>query len=118
MARPFDFHVGPKREARLRQEGRCALCGDVLDDLEEHAHHVIPNQSGDPRNPAHRWIATAENCVILCDMCHERVHADGRYRRGAVAPPSYYPHSHGSKASAHSAWAMVLDRRAKALWGR
>lgn len=59
MARAFDFNTATRSKARLRQDSSCAFCGENLDDMEEHAHHVIPNQSGDPGNAAHRtWAAT------------------------------------------------------------
>jgi 5-methylcytosine-specific restriction endonuclease McrA len=116
MARPFEFPPATRSQARLRQNGVCACCGDSLDDVEEHGHHVIPNQSGNPRDPNHQWLSSAENCVVLCAQCHERVHEDARYRRGAVAPPSYYPHSHGLNQAAHHAWVTSLAHRAGSVW--
>jgi hypothetical protein len=108
MAVDFKFRDAPKREARLRQFERCACKGEKLNALEEHAHHVFPQQSGSLGNPQHAWLSTSINCVILCTACHERVHEDGRYRGGAVAPPSYYPHSHGGNIGAHGAWVKQL----------
>jgi 5-methylcytosine-specific restriction endonuclease McrA len=116
MARPFQFKTPAQSEARLRQAGRCAQCGDSLDDEEEHAHHVVPNQSGNPRDPNHAWLASSENCVVLCHVCHGRVHQDGRTRTGAVAPPSYFKHSHGENTSAHLVWAKRLAQREKTVW--
>jgi len=118
MARPLEFKTPAQSQARLRQTGLCAHCGDSLDDTEEHAHHVVPNQSGNPRDPNHAWLASSENCVVLCHMCHERVHQDGRYRTGAVAPPSYFMHSHGNNASAHQVWVTRLTQKAKIVWPR
>jgi hypothetical protein len=58
-----------------------------------------------------------ENCVVLCEDCHYRVHQDGRYQNGAVAGPDYYPYSHGRKNSAdHNAWAKSIDAKAKQLF--
>jgi len=116
MPRPFAFRTPAQSEARFRQWGLCAQCGHPLDDVEEHAHHVIPNQSGNPRNPRHAWLKDSDNCVILCHACHDAVHAHGRYRIGAVAPASYFPHSHGNNRSAHLQWAANLDSRARDVW--
>jgi len=116
MARPFDFNAGVKSQARIRQCSLCAVCGEKLDDVEEHAHHVIPNQSGDAKNPLHAWLASAENCVVLCTNCHDRVHENGKFRSGAVAPPSYYVYSHGKSAANHRTWAATLGGRAKGVW--
>jgi hypothetical protein len=82
MSRPFDFGTLTRQRTRIRQFGMCAVCGDRLDDLVEHAHHVIPNQSGNPADADHQALRTVENCVVICDACHERVHENGRYRTG------------------------------------
>ncbi len=116
MTRPFHFRTPAQSQARVRQAGLCAGCGERLDDVEEHAHHVIPNQSGNPRDPTHAWLASAENCVVVCHTCHERVHQDGRYRAGAVAPPDYFRHSHGKNLAAHHAWVKQLAQRSKGIW--
>jgi hypothetical protein len=118
MSRPFSFRNPTTREARLRQCGRCALCGDSLDDLEEHAHHVVPNQSGDPQNATHGWILTTVNCVVLCHVCHEAVHAGGRYVKGALAPPDYFMYSHGTDRAAHTRWAAEILGLASTVWPR
>lgn len=114
--RPFDFSDLTKELARGRQAGLCAHCGHSLRDLFENAHHVIPNQSGDPHNPRHAWLRTVDNCVVLCYMCHDRVHADAHFRTGAVAPPDYYPFSHGHDAGAHLLWVRRLDALARTVW--
>jgi 5-methylcytosine-specific restriction endonuclease McrA len=98
MKRPFNFKDTTKREAFKRQWNLCAHCGENLSDFFDHAHHVIPNQTGRAGNVADQFLRTVDNCVILCDTCHERVHHDGSYRTGAVAPPEYYPYSHGKDA--------------------
>lgn len=115
-ARAFAFNQTVKDQARFRQGGKCACCGQRLDDVEEHAHHVVPNQSGSPGNPQHAWIASSDNCVILCHVCHERVHQDGRYREGAVAPASYYPYSHAGNAAAHQGWVNQLRDKERSVW--
>lgn len=116
MSRPFEFSPGTIREARCRQQGLCACCGHELSGVIENAHHVVPNQSGQPHDATHRWLKSVENCVVLCDMCHCRVHQDGRYRHGAVAPPEYFPYSHARHAAAHRHWCLELDALAKLLW--
>jgi 5-methylcytosine-specific restriction endonuclease McrA len=116
MAREFQFRTPAQSQARFRQSGMCAQCGENLDDLEEHAHHVIPNQSGRANDPNHRWLAFADNCVVLCHTCHERVHENGRYRIGAVAPPDYFRYSHGRNVSAHMAWLNQMREKLKTVW--
>ena len=116
MARPFDFGPREKTTARLRQRGLCAHCGDSLGSVWEEAHHVVPNQSGQAGAPAHQWLKSADNCVILCDGCHERVHEDGKYQKGAVAPPDYYRHSHGGDIAGHRRWAETLERQSRSIW--
>jgi len=119
MSRPFDFTGRTKQEARFRQFNRCACCGESLSDFpEEFAHHVVANQSGDPRNPEHAWIRQVINCALLCEDCHVRVHQDGRTRFGAMAPPDYFPYSHGINLAAHHAWVRDLEGRQRALWHR
>jgi len=116
MARAFAFKTPAQAQARLRQAGLCAHCGDSLDDIEEHAHHVIPNQAGNPRDPDHAWLASPENCVILCHVCHEAVHGHGNYVRGGVAPAQYFLHSHGRNRAAHERWVALVTQRAGRVW--
>jgi hypothetical protein len=116
MSRAFAFRTPAQKEARLRQLGACAVCGESLDDVVEHAHHVIPNQSGQRGNPDHAWIASADNCVVLCDLCHDQVHEGGKYRTGGVAPPSYFEHSHGPNRAAHLRWVALLVARTRSVW--
>jgi hypothetical protein len=87
-----------------------------LNDLFEQAHHVVPNQSGNPSNPDHIWLKYSDNCVILCDQCHERVHENGNYHSGAVAPASYYSYSHGENRMAHLEWVQSLNQKSRELW--
>lgn len=81
------FSEPTKRDARWRQHGRCAVCGEDLDWQEEFAHHVHPDALGGPDE--------ADNCAVLCRPCHERVHNDARFRTGIVAPPSYFRYWNG-----------------------
>lgn len=115
MSRPFEFTQSVKDRARLRQNGLCAKCGELMDDLEENAHHVIPNQSGDPKKSQHIWLKGEENCVVLCRTCHNAVHAHGRFRSGATAPPDYFENSHGGDRDAHVRWVNTLKARARTL---
>jgi 5-methylcytosine-specific restriction endonuclease McrA len=117
MARPFDFGRPTRDQARFRQFGLCAVCGEDLVDLEEQAHHVVPNQSGNPANPEHGWLRLVDNCVILCEACHSAVHQHGHFRNGAVAPPSYYEHSHGRNRRLHQGWAAELNARTQLHFG-
>lgn len=110
MARAFDFDDSVKRNAFRRQQGLCACCGEDLADLYDNAHHVVPNQRGRARNPGDAWIAGGDNCVVLCDTCHPRVHADGHFRDGATAPPDYFRFSHGKRAGEHRHWVERMNR--------
>ncbi len=116
MARPFDFEDGVKKQARLRQFGLCAVCGDSMNDLYEHAHHVVPNQSGNVAISADSWLKGEDNCVILCEDCHFIVHDGGRYQKGAVAPPDYYKYSHGGHVVAHVMWVSDMNLKIKLFW--
>ena len=107
----FEFSDKTKNAARLRQQEKCALDNEPLNDGIEHAHHVAPKQSGDKDNPNHAWIGSEENCVVLCEQCHKIAHDDAKWKKGATAPPSYFPHSHGSDLEAHKAWATELDKK-------
>ena len=41
MARAFSFSAAVLSRARMRLLARCACCGENLNDLVEHGHHVI-----------------------------------------------------------------------------
>jgi 5-methylcytosine-specific restriction endonuclease McrA len=81
------FTPSTKRNARWRQKGKCAVCGDDLEWQEEFAHHIYPHSLG--------GADKVENCAILCGPCHNRVHNDGRFRSRVVAPRSYFPFLEG-----------------------
>jgi hypothetical protein len=81
----------------------------------EFAHHVVPNQCGNPADPTHQWLRTLVNCVLVCHQCHQRVHEDGDTKLGAVAPPKYFPYSHKDPA-AHRKWARQLRQLSSAIW--
>lgn len=113
----FNFPGDVGKTVRFRQRNLCAQCGDslVVHDI-EYAHHVVPNQCGNPADPAHQWIASDENCVLLCGGCHSRVHEDGKTKLGAVAAPSFFVHSHGYDKDLHRWWAAKLDIKAMQIW--
>lgn len=116
MSRPFEFKDAVKKQARVRQQGRCAQCGEDLSDLYEEAHHVTPNQCGERGRADHRWLAEADNCVVLCKDCHHRVHEDGRTVQGALAPASYFQYSHGGDQHLHELWVAPHMHREEAVW--
>ena len=111
MSRPFDFLASTRRRAHFRQHGLCAVCGENLEDLFDNAHHVIPNQSGTAGHAQHAWLREVDNCVVLCDACHDAVHDSGRFRNGATAPPSYFEFSHAGNKQLHEGWAAELSAR-------
>lgn len=110
MTRRFNFNAKAKTQARLRQDGLCACCGEDLNDGLEYAHHVIPDQSGDASRPAHSALSDVDNCVVLCTECHLHVHENGRFRYGAVAPASYFRYSHGNNNRLHQKWVEQMTR--------
>lgn len=111
----FDFKDSVKTAARLRQNELCALDGLSLTDEFENAHHVAPKQVGDEKNESHNWIAEEINCVVLCEQCHKVAHEDAKWKKGTVAPPTYFPYSHGGDKKKHGAWATELQSRIDAL---
>ena len=114
MGRPFDFTRATLKAVRFRQRNLCAHCGTDLADEWDHGHHVVPNQCGNPAAPAHQWLRSAINCVLICDRCHDRVHNEDT-RGGAVAPPRYFPHSHELPQD-HRLWAAQLEKAADEIW--
>jgi 5-methylcytosine-specific restriction endonuclease McrA len=116
VARPFDFDKDTKNNAFFRQLNRCAHCGVSLIDQSDHAHHVVPNQSGNPANPKHAWLKGVDNCVMLCETFHTRVHQDGRFRTGATALREYFPHSHGPDRLAHNNWVKEISAAALTIY--
>ena len=61
MARA-EFTKSTKRDAFLRANGDCEICGMKLKVNEAEYHHRIEAYLGGP--------ATLENCVVLCRSCH------------------------------------------------
>ena len=108
MTASFEFGDTTKNDARKRQEGLCAACGEDLTDYFEHAHHVVPKQTG--KGPADFWLRSADNCVVLCEDCHTAYHGHGRFATVA-APPSVFKFSHGKNQQAHIAWLPQVTLR-------
>jgi len=90
MTRSFDFKEDVKQEVIWRQSNLCAVCGKSLKNVEDNAHHVVPDQAGKPGSSVDTFLSKADNCVYVCYLCHQIVHAGGKTRLGAVAPPSYF----------------------------
>jgi hypothetical protein len=113
MARPFDFTSHVKQKAFQRQCNLCAHCGLDLRNAWDNAHHVVPSQTGKVGASVDTFLSSIDNCVVLCDPCHYAVHDSGRFRTGAVPPPSYYPYSHGRHSRDYSMWVIKLERLIK-----
>ena len=110
MSSPFLFDERTKSVARLRQNGRCAACARDLSDLLEHAHHVVPKQTGSPSTSGDHWLRSVENCVILCEQCHTAYHGHGRFRN-VTAEPAVFKFSHGKNVGAHQQWLFQANIR-------
>lgn len=74
-----------KSQARLRQRGKCAHCGESLNETEESAHYLLRENCGGPDRE--------ENCVILCQGCHSIVHNNASFQSCYVAPLSHFPYA-------------------------
>lgn len=83
------FSESTKQRSRFRQRGKCVHCNESLDWQEEFAHHLYPHALG--------GADCVDNCVVLCGSCHYRVHNDGRFRSGIVAPRDYFPYMNASR---------------------
>ncbi len=109
MPHTYNFSRITKNQAFFRQWNNCAHCGGSLLNVMDHAHHVFSKQLGKSTVADSEWIKSVDNCVILCENCHWRVHENGHYLRGAVAAPEFYPFSHGKDSMFHKAWAQKLS---------
>jgi 5-methylcytosine-specific restriction endonuclease McrA len=110
MSSSFLFDQGTKARARLRQNGRCAACSRQLNNLVEHAHHVVPKQTGTVSAPHDQWLRSLDNCVILCDDCHTAYHGHGRFRT-VTAEPAVFKFAHGKNFAAHQQWLIQANLR-------
>ena len=104
----YNFTDKIRGDAFARQQRKCAICARDLADLEDRGHHVIPVQSGNPKDPQDDVIKTLENCVMLCVMCHDDVAHQGDTVSGVIPPPAYYKHSHGTSAELSQKWSNAL----------
>ncbi|MCA9759472.1 MAG: hypothetical protein KDA27_27000 [Candidatus Eisenbacteria bacterium] len=122
----FSFSDETQREIARRQNYVCAVCGTSLGAgntrILVNFHHVIGVQSGNPANPAHTFIRTADNGVMVCDesvdktraeSCHGLVaHGESRFA-GFSAYANAFPYSHGRGASGrHRQWVKWIEERA------
>ena len=74
-----------KNQARFRQRGKCAHCGQSLNELDESAHYLLRENFGGPDKE--------ENCVILCQGCHSTVHNNASFQSSYLAPLSHFPYA-------------------------
>ena len=95
MARTFEFSGNTKKNAKARQNDRCAICGQNLDKTGNpfQAHHIVSAKYGGDDS--------LDNCVILCivrddesDGCHLYAHADD-YRSKFQLDKNRYKYLHG-----------------------
>ncbi len=132
MATRYEFPKGKAGETfrnmvLKRQDWQCAVKGCSQADAQSNRrpmagkrmrwewdfHHVVPSQLGDAnqKNAAFlSFLKSENNCVAICSVCHNRVHADGRTRSGPVPPATYYPFSHGGNHGMHVVWARKVDK--------
>ena len=71
----------------------------------------MPNQVGRVGNSKDAWIKEIDNCVIVCESCHNRVHENDRFRMGATAVPDYFLYLHGNEQNKHKASVARLRSR-------
>lgn len=58
-------------------------------------------------------MSSPDNCVILCDQCHEDIGHNNNYGKGAVALPSAFNHSHQAEEYKYSHWRVKKEHQ---LW--
>ena len=74
-----------KSQARLRQRGKCAHCGESLVETEEAAHYLLRENSGGEDKE--------ENCVMLCQGCHTTVHGNANFHTSYVSTIGHFPYA-------------------------
>ena len=72
-----------KSQARLRQRGKCAHCGQSLNEIEESAHYLLRENGGGPDSE--------ENCVVLCQNCHSTVHGNANFHTSYITTVGHFP---------------------------
>lgn len=76
-----------KIEVMLRQHGKCAICGEPLEENPDEFHHLLPKHLGGDDS--------VENIVGLCDRDeHLYVHG-GDFRNDIETEPDIYPYFYG-----------------------
>ena len=127
----FSFSSETLKEIARRQEYVCAVCGTNLGagntKILVNYHHVIGVQSGNPANPNHNFIRTADNGVMVCDesadkprgeSCHGVVaHGESRFA-GFSAYAEAFSYSHGRTGSEeHMKWVKRMADNARKVFG-
>ena len=74
-----------KSQARLRQHGKCARCGESLIETEESAHYLLRENCGGSDHD--------ENCVVLCQGCHSTVHGNENFHTSYVTTVGHFPYA-------------------------
>jgi hypothetical protein len=119
----FEFPKSVKDAAWIRQDGKCAICGESLEAIlkgevsstgvwetdEEYfdedndsieAHHIVAVQSAIANNTEDIILRSVDNCVYVCKRCHTNAAHGGNTREGGMRPPEEYRYSHGGKNNA------------------
>jgi 5-methylcytosine-specific restriction endonuclease McrA len=76
-----------KNQAIGRQDGKCGDCGEDLEEVIFHAHHLLRQADGGDDS--------LDNCVMLCEECHYAAHNYGNYRQPIQLSPSDFPYFYG-----------------------
>jgi hypothetical protein len=74
-----------KSQARLRQRGKCAQCGESLNETEEAAHYLLRESSGGEDKE--------QNCIILGQNCHSAVHGNANFHTSYITPVGHFPYA-------------------------
>ncbi len=106
MAREVEFTAEVLERVVQRQQCQCGRCGDQLTS-DFSGDSVIPAESFAAQSDGQTFLKSEDNCVAVCQECHSFI--DGASTQlGKVAPPEFYPHSHGTDSSAHKEWARHI----------
>ena len=115
--RKFGFKTAVERAVIDRQNALCGDCGTdfTKSDDQLHFYHIIPHHVGlkfQPqmvKNNFGLFMASAGNCVLLCDECHPYAH-DGGYRNGNVPTGRGFPYAFGgTKGKNWLEWAAEIN---------
>lgn len=75
--------------ARIRQGGVCAECGESLDESAYETHHL--------KRVANGGEHTEDNIVLLCDRDEHEFFHKGNFREPIETSPDQYPYYYGKK---------------------